>query len=282
MSVVNDLRGEPLSAGRPLVSVLMPSFNSGAFIDEAVRSILALGRDDIEILIQDGGSTDETLEVVALIDDPRVRFVSEPDGGQSDALNRALDRARGDWVGWLNADDLYIKPGASHLIETLDAPYDFVYGDMDTVDVSGERIKHYRGSRPLTVANLLRHGCFINCSAGFYRADKLRELGAIDAALHYCMDYELLLRLVANGIRSRYVPADVMSLRWHENTKTATGHASHEFVKEAREIQRRYVDLVLGGRIRAWAGVAVFRMYVRTLPLWRTAFWRRIRPGKRL
>jgi hypothetical protein len=73
-----------------------------------------------------------------------------------------------------------------------------------------------------------------------------------------------------------------MSLRWHEATKTATGHATTAFVDEAREIQSRYVDRVRGGRLLAWSGVAIFRLYVRTLPLWRSPVWRRIRPGKRL
>jgi len=92
----------------------------------------------------------------------------------------------------------------------------------------------------------------------------------------------LLLRLAAEGARTKYVPVDVMSLRWHEATKTATGHSSPEFVQEGREIQRRYVDRVRGGRMLAWTGIAIFRLYVRTLPLWRNPLWRRLRPSKRL
>ena len=176
--------GAPEAPGVPLISVLMPSFNSAAFIAEAIRSILALERADIEIVIQDGGSTDRTQAIVEQLGDPRIRFLSEPDEGQSDALNRALARARGEWVGWLNADDVYIADGASKLLGLLDSSGDVVYGDMDTIDAAGARIKHYRASRPFTLRNLLRYGCFINCSAGFYRAGTLRAIGAIDQELH--------------------------------------------------------------------------------------------------
>lgn len=269
------------AADRPLLSVLMPSFNSERFIGEAVASALALG-DDIEIVIQDGGSNDGTAAVIERLADPRIKFRSEPDLGQSDALNRALARARGQWIGWLNSDDVYISDGSSKLGTLLDSSHDFVYGDMDTIDAAGARIKHYRASRPFTLRNLLRYGCFINCSAGFYRAETLRAAGGLDPSLHYVMDYELLLRLAARGVRTRYVPVDVMSLRRHEATKTTQGHASPAFLQEAREIQRPYVDQVPGGRLLAWTGVAIFRLYIHTMPLWRTSLWRRIRPSKRL
>src|SRR5207245_218173 len=142
---------------RPDISVLMASFNAGRYIEESIASVLAIDGPDLELIIQDGGSTDDTEQVVTRIGDRRIRFVSEPDEGQSDALNRALRRSRGRWIGWLNADDLYDQKGVTQLVEQFEEPLDFVYGDYGTVDQNGRQLKRYRSSRPFNRANLLRY-----------------------------------------------------------------------------------------------------------------------------
>ena len=96
---------------KPLVSIITPSFNSGDFLEEAVRSVIAQDYSPLEHIIVDGGSTDETLEILQRYNSKPVTWVSEPDEGQADAINKGFRRAQGEIIGWLNADDTY-QPGA--------------------------------------------------------------------------------------------------------------------------------------------------------------------------
>ena len=258
----------------------MPTFNSGHYIEESISSVLKVDAVDIELLIQDGGSTDATRSIIARVDDPRVRFVSEVDSGQSDALNRALDRAQGRWIGWLNADDVYDRDGVARLATHFDDPIDFLYGDYQTIDAAGRRLKRYRSSRPFDRRGLLRYGVYINCSAAFYKPELLRAVGGLDPTLHYCMDYDLLFRIERHGVRSRYVPGTVQYLRSHSEAKTSK--YVWRLVREGTRVALRNTDGVRGGRIRVLTGLSVFILYVITRPIWQSAAWRRVRPGKRL
>lgn len=129
------------SASRQVeVSILVPSFNSGPYLIEAIRSALDQHGVNLEVVIQDGGSMDKSLATVAGVGDPRLLLTTEPDGGQSDFLNRALRRATGgEFVVWLNADDL-LEPGA--LAELLRAArernLDVVHGNFEIIDADGE------------------------------------------------------------------------------------------------------------------------------------------------
>jgi glycosyltransferase involved in cell wall biosynthesis len=103
-------------AKEPLVSVLTPCFNSQAYLAECIESVLAQNYPHVEMIIQDGGSTDGTLEILRKYEG-RVDWISEKDGGQSDGLNRALQRCRGDIIGVLNSDDAYLPHAASWAVE---------------------------------------------------------------------------------------------------------------------------------------------------------------------
>lgn len=260
--------------------MLMASFNAARYIEESIESVLAVDGLDIELLIQDGLSTDDTAAIVARIGDPRIRFVSEADDGQSDALNRALARAKGGWIGWLNADDLYLPDNVAQLAELFDQPLDFVYGDYGTIDRNGRELKRYYSSRPFDQANLVRYGVYINCSAGFYRPELLRAVGGWDPELHYCMDYDLLFRISHHGARTQYVPTMVQYLRSHPEAKTSK-HV-WGFLREGAKVAFRNTEGVPGGRIKVLQSVVIFLAYILTRPVWQSDAWRRIRPRKRL
>jgi glycosyltransferase involved in cell wall biosynthesis len=268
------------AAGAPLLSVLMASRNAARFIGRSIESVLAIEGVDLELVIQDALSDDGTTDIAAGFDDPRIRLVSEADTGQSDGWNRALKRARGEWIGWLNADDLYVADGVARLAAALDDSVDFVYGDYRTIDAQGRGLKAYQSSRPFGVAEVLRYGVYINCSAAVYRAALLRELDGLDPALHYCMDYDLLLRLARRGAPSRYVPTRVQELRTHDDAKTSR-HV-WRFFREAATVGFRNAHAVKHGSVKVLMGQTIFFAYIATRPIWQTQAWRRVRPAKRL
>lgn len=258
----------------------MPSFNTGRYIERSIESVLAIEGPTVELLIQDAGSTDETAEIVERIADPRIRFVSEPDDGQSDALNRALARARGRWIGWLNADDLYVAEGVARLAEHLDEANEFVYGDWGKIDAEGRETKRFIASRPFTQGNVLDHGVFISCSGAFYKRQTLESIGGWDAELHYAADYDLLHRLAHRQVPSRYVPSLVQYLREHDDAKTSQ-HV-WRFLREGSTVALRNADYVRNGHLRAWRAIAMFFAYIVTMPIWKSRLWLRMRPAKRL
>jgi glycosyltransferase involved in cell wall biosynthesis len=260
----------------PAVSVLVPSFNSGDYLALALRSALDQEDVELEVLVQDGGSTDGSLAVAAAeLADPRVHVRVEPDGGQADALNRALDRAQGMWIGWLNADDLLEPAGLRTLLDAASAEAEAVFGDFQTIGASGEILKTYTAA-PLEVQRLLRHGHYVFSGALLVKRDLLDRLGGFRSELNYCMDYDLLLR-IASHARAQHVHAVVASYREQPASKTST--ASLGFLKEHVRVAHEHGgfrrDLAVGTTraILAHAG------YKATRSLWRTDLWRRLRPA---
>jgi hypothetical protein len=142
--------GGPPRIGESMLSVLTPSFQYGRFLGDALASVLEQNGLEVEDIVQDGGSTDGTVELLRAAP-PGVRWVSEPDGGQSDALNRAFARARGEWVAWLNADEFYLPGGLARLLDAAkETGADVVYGDCVFVDEQGRVLRlvpQHRGLR---------------------------------------------------------------------------------------------------------------------------------------
>src|SRR5215212_1922098 len=105
---------------RPKLTIITPSFNQGRFIEKTIASVLDQGYENLEYIVVDGGSTDETLDVLERYDDRLAWWVSEPDGGQTDALNKGLRRATGDIVAYINSDDHYLPGAFEHAVGALE------------------------------------------------------------------------------------------------------------------------------------------------------------------
>lgn len=218
-------------AAQPLVSVVMPSFNQAQFIGLAIDSVLQQSWQRLELVVQDGGSTDGTLELLARkqAEDPRLRWVSEPDEGPADAINKALKRARGTYIGWLNSDDLY-EPGAvERAVAAMQThPWLLCYGQGKHIDAAGENIALYptlpewRAASPqVPPAHEFQRGCFICQPTVFFKAVVLRLLGPLDAEIKASFDFEFWLRAFsAFPERIGYVPAIQACSRLHEATIT--------------------------------------------------------------
>lgn len=218
----------------PLVSIITPSYNQAGFLEQTIRSVLAQEGVSIEYLIVDGGSSDGSLEIIRRYSQRLAWWVSEPDNGQAEAINKGLQRARGDYVAWLNSDDLFLPGAVSTAAALLEAYSDLgmVFGDAITIDPLG---------RPL---NRLSFGDWgldeligfrIICQpAVFMRRSLLEKIGYLDPSYHYMLDHQLWLR-IARVAPIRHTAALWAAARQHPGAKNVA--QAPGFGKEALRIR---------------------------------------------
>jgi len=221
----------------PLVSVVTPSFNQGGFIAQTIASVLDQDYPHIEYLIVDGGSTDATRDVLRRFGG-RLRWISEPDRGQTDAINKGWRQVRGQIVAWLNADDLYLPHAVAQVVAFFQAhpEVDAVYGDCDYIDAHGQFIQRY-STRPYDYLELVRTAIdFIPQPTTFLRRRVLEAVGPLDDTLHHVLDFEYWLRL---GLRHTvaYLPVRLAAFRLHSTAKSVRSEAG--FGPELIQVYRR-------------------------------------------
>ncbi len=155
----------------PLVSIVTPSLNQGKFLEETIQSVLSQEYPKLEYLIVDGGSTDNSLEIIRKYADQLAWWVSEPDQGQTDAINKGFSHAKGQVLAWLNSDDSYLPGAVSSAVTCLQAYPEaaMVYGDANLVDEDGQILGRFP-SRQTDLAHLLRGSVHIPQQAAFFWA----------------------------------------------------------------------------------------------------------------
>ena len=202
----------------PLITIVTPSFNTGKFIDQTIRSVLDQDYRHIEYIIMDGGSTDETGEIVNRYRD-RLRFESRPDSGQASAVNSGFRLGSGELFGFLNADDMY-RPGAiSAIVEAFRRfpEAGVIYGEADWIDERSEIIQRY----PTAPYDFKRFQseCFICQPAAFLRSEVFKKVNGLDSRLRFALDYDLWIR---TGRRFPFGKIDtvIAASRMHRSNKT--------------------------------------------------------------
>jgi glycosyltransferase involved in cell wall biosynthesis len=207
----------------PTISVVTPSLDQAAFLPDAVESVARQSHPAIEHLVFDAESTDGTVEYLAGRDD--VDWVSEPDEGQSDALNKGFVRAKGDVIAWLNADDRYL-PGAFETVAryfALHPETDVLYGDITWVDGEGTAFEHRPSLDFDLFALRYQHWLTIPSPATFFRSSIVRDGHLIDKSYQYAMDYEFFLRLANAGYRFDHISETLADFRLQPDAKTGLG-----------------------------------------------------------
>ena len=257
---------------RPLVSIVTPSLDQGAFVERTLESVLSQRGDfDLEHLVQDGGSSDQTLAILER-HRGRISLVVEPDAGQADAVNRALRRARGEIVGWVNSDDL-LRPGAVQAaMEAFRAAPSalWLHGKCEIVDEDDRPIR-----RPVTAYKdfrARRHGMdrllvenYVSQMTVFWRRSLQDRVGLLDPSLRYTFDYDLWLRFAAVA-PPLYVTRTLAAFRWLAASKSGSSFEA-QFAEDWEVFLRHAPDdrwLRLRKRIRTAQILAVYRV-LRTL-----------------
>jgi glycosyltransferase involved in cell wall biosynthesis len=225
----------PRDAECPRISVITPSFNQAAYLEETLRSVLLQGYPDFELIVVDGGSTDGSVALLEKYAPHLTAWASEPDRGQSDAINKGFRRATGAVLGWLNSDDAYF-PGALQAIgraarERPDAG--LIYGAGAKIDPTGRVLKTIP-FRPVDL-RLLHTRFYILQPSSFVRRAALDAVGLLDADQHYVMDWDLALR-IARRFPLHAIAEPIGMLRDYPGTKTRTSPDARwfEIVNTAR------------------------------------------------
>ena len=235
------------------LTIITPNLNYGHFLGDSLESVAGQKGVEIEHLVIDAGSTDDSAEVAARF--PHATWIQEPDEGMSDAINKGFDRATGDWVMWLNADDR-LKPGALaklfKLLNETDA--DIIYGDWDFIDEDGRRIRAVRAPRWSRFVHV-HHHCFIGSTAAFYRKSTIIDAGhRLRKDFKYVMDGEFYARLDAAGLRFERIDLNLADFRLHST------NASQRHLGKSRDM-----DTILAAERQHVESRAIRRAYGITL-----------------
>ncbi len=202
----------------PLVSIITPSYNQGEFIKETIESVLNQDYPNIEYLVIDGGSTDQTVDILKSYGN-RITWVSEKDEGQADAVNKGISAAHGSIIGWLNSDDTYLEGAISIMVKYFKnhPTTDMVYGEGYYIDKSSNIIERYLTEK--FSRSRLAEQCIICQPTAFFTKKFVEEVGMLDKSLQLCMDYELWIRMAQKG-KVAYIPVYIATSRMYEENKT--------------------------------------------------------------
>lgn len=225
----------------PRITVITPSFNHGRFIKRTIESVLKQKYPNLEYKVVDGGSEDDTISILKSYG-RQLKWISEKDNGQTEAINKGLKTASGEIVTYLNSDDTYIE-GALSFVGAFfyrNKKSKFLQGKGRYINSKDRYIKDYDNAS--ATFRKLHPRCTICQPACFWRVNVLKEVGFFDDSFEYAMDYEYWVRLTSVGIKLNYVPVYLANSRDHRLTKTNSQEG--KIFKDIVAINRKYYGYV--------------------------------------
>jgi GT2 family glycosyltransferase len=235
----------------PLVSIITPSYNQGRYIEETIQSVLSQDYPHLEYLVVDGGSSDNTVEILKKYEG-HLTWISEKDRGQADAINKGFNMAQGAIVAWLNSDDTYLPGAVRKSVQYFETHPEIgmLYGEGYHIDENGEFIERYY-TEPFDYQRLSEL-CFICQPTVFLRAEVIRTVGLLDVTLNFCLDYEYWMR-IAKRFRIGYLETYLANSRLHLDSKTLSKRV--EVHQETLQVVKRHYGQVPMRWINAYAHV---------------------------
>jgi glycosyltransferase involved in cell wall biosynthesis len=205
---------------QPPVTIVTPSYNQADYLEETIRSVLDQNYPNLEYIIVDGGSTDGSVEIIRKYEDRLAWWISEPDQGQTDAINKGFAKANGEILAWLNSDDTYLEGAVAEAVDYLEAhpAAGMVYGDANLINDDGEILGRFP-ARQTDFRRLMRGFVHIPQQAAFFRALLWHQVGPLDTTLYFAMDYDLWVRL-AQRAPLHYHPRLWANFRLHGGAKS--------------------------------------------------------------
>lgn len=227
---------------KPLVSIITPSFNQGQFIEDTIKSVLNQTYDNIEYIVIDGTSTDNTLSILEKYHS-KLKFISEKDTGQSNAINKGFTMSKGEIIGWINADDVLLPDSVEMVVKEFQAKdnLSIVYGNCAYIDEFNETIRSYGRDLHrfpnINLNYLLHKKAAVSQPGSFYSTPLVKKVGYLDESLHYAMDYDLWIRLLRVG-EIKFIDRVLANFRIHSTSKTVSHQKA--FAPEIYRVARKY------------------------------------------
>jgi glycosyltransferase involved in cell wall biosynthesis len=229
----------------PKISIITPSYNQGKFLETTILSVISQNYPNLEYIIMDGGSTDESVEIIKKYSDNIAYWQSCPDNGQADAIFRGFERSTGEILAWINSDDYYL-PGSLLAIAEQFMKYPqsrWIVGNGIIVDPYGKTLYRQNKYPPIRFKTMFYSNNIVFQPATFWRRDLFLSTGGFDRTLRFAFDYELFLKFSKVAPPQR-LNRDLAAFRLHETSKTMTIHDVSAV--EAEKIRGHYTkDLAL-------------------------------------
>jgi len=253
----------------PKVSIVTPSYKQGQFIEETIRSVLLQSYPDLEYIIIDGGSTDCSVDVIKSYEPWLSYWVSEPDLGQANAINKGFALCRGDIVAWLNSDDTYTPNAIQTVVQhILSHACNVIYGNCNLMDETGA-VSGVIVPPRVTFDSLIRfwvRNSIPPQPAIFFRRRVLDEIGPLDESLRYAMDYDLWLRMAENHSFD-HINAVLGNYRLHSDSKTVS--ESTDFRPEWHRVSQKYRRVEnLQYQLSFWTACGLYKLNILKSLIW--------------
>jgi glycosyltransferase involved in cell wall biosynthesis len=262
----------------PRISIVTPSFNQGEFLEETIRSVLLQGYPNLEYIIIDGGSTDNSVDIIRKYEPWLTYWVSEPDHGQAHAINKGLALATGEIFNWLNSDDLLMPNALAKIAGTINQD-DALAGGVINFTEEKEILYQLASLTPFGLINWLPEVIFVQPGL-WLRREHLEQCGGIDQDFHYAFDWDMVIRYLSLYPNVRYIPDPLVRFRLHAASKTVSSqerfHMEEIYIlKKLQNLSRfKILHSACNRRLRRieWSNTLSYLMNDRSVSNWQRPF----------
>jgi glycosyltransferase involved in cell wall biosynthesis len=254
----------------PRISIVTPSYNQGQFIEETIRSVLLQGYPNLEYIIIDGGSTDNSVEIIKKYEPWIFYWVSESDRGQAHAINKGFRNSSGKITAFLNSDDVYLPVSLAFIAELFSTNLqgDFICGKTRFIDANSSPKEGFSELFNVEINyQTMTEECHIAQPSTFFRSIAFQEIGFFNESLQYCFDYDFWLRAFLAGMIFVSSQEVLSSYRLHDSTKTASAYPEGKFDRDFISIYqsalaKRDINFEIRSGLRRGLAIAVTLLFI--------------------